>query len=86
MSDVTSPAYLAESKVPSIVVCNAILIAFAGLGLAVRLFVRTRFLSGIGWDDIFCAVGYIFTFIECLVCILSKFVLSCFLTDVYGAD
>ncbi|RAO66578.1 uncharacterized protein BHQ10_002590 [Talaromyces amestolkiae] len=70
MVDETSAEFLAESKVQSIIVCNAILIACSGVGIGVRLFVRSRFLSGIGWDDIFCLIGYIFTFVECLVCIL----------------
>ncbi|EED20905.1 integral membrane protein, putative [Talaromyces stipitatus ATCC 10500] len=70
MVDVTSPEYLAQSKVASIIVCNAILISCSGVAMAVRLFVRSRFLSGIGWDDSFCLIGYIFTFVECLVCIL----------------
>jgi membrane protein DedA with SNARE-associated domain len=59
MADVTSPEYLAESKIKSIIVCNAILIACGGIGMGVRLFVRSRFLSGIGWDDIFCLIGYV---------------------------
>ena len=59
MVDETSAEFLAESKVQSIIVCNAILIAFGGVGMGVRLFVRSRFLSGIGWDDIFCLIGYV---------------------------
>jgi hypothetical protein len=59
MVDVTSPEYLAESKVQSIIICNAILIACSGIGMGVRLFVRSRYLSGIGWDDIFCLIGYV---------------------------
>lgn len=59
MVDETSAEFLAESKVQSIIVCNAILIACSGVGIGVRLFVRSRFLSGIGWDDIFCLIGYV---------------------------
>lgn len=59
MVDETSAEFLAESKVQSIIICNAILITFGGVGMGVRLFVRSRFLSGIGWDDILCLIGYV---------------------------
>ncbi|KAJ5937121.1 hypothetical protein N7466_003571 [Penicillium verhagenii] len=60
---------LNESKVPSIIICNTVLIVASTIALAVRLLVRTRYLSGIAMDDVFCVIGWVFGVIECLVCI-----------------
>lgn len=62
---------LHESKVQGVIVCNTVLIVASTLALCVRLFVRLRYLTGIGMDDVFCVIGWVFTFVECLVCILS---------------
>lgn len=56
-SDTTS--YLQQSRVSSIIVCNAVLIAASSLGLFVRFFVRIRYLAGIDLDDVFCAIGWV---------------------------
>lgn len=48
-----------ESKVGAVIICNAVLIAASTLGLIVRLFVRLRYLGGIGLDDAFCAIGWV---------------------------
>ncbi|KAJ5668719.1 hypothetical protein N7462_009789 [Penicillium macrosclerotiorum] len=56
-----STEYLQQSRVASIIVCNAVLIAASTVGLLVRLFVRIRYLSGIDLDDVFCAIGWVLT-------------------------
>lgn len=53
-----APADAHESKIPSIVICNTILIVASTLGTAVRVFVRVRYMN-IGWDDIFCIIGWV---------------------------
>lgn len=53
-----APADAQESKIPSIVICNTILIVASTLGTAVRVFVRVRFMN-IGWDDTFCIIGWV---------------------------
>ncbi|KAJ6038881.1 uncharacterized protein N7446_012695, partial [Penicillium canescens] len=56
-SDTTS--YSQQSRVSSIIVCNAVLIATSSLGLFVRFFVRIRYLAGIDLDDVFCAISWV---------------------------
>lgn len=51
-------AYLAQSRIPEIIICNVILLAIATAGLAVRLFVRMRYLTGINLDDMLCVVSW----------------------------
>ncbi|KAJ5106235.1 hypothetical protein N7456_002910 [Penicillium angulare] len=65
-----SSVNLNESQIPNIIICNAVLIVASTLALGVRLLVRIRWLTGIGMDDVFCVIGWVFGFIECLVCIL----------------
>ncbi|PYH87453.1 integral membrane protein [Aspergillus ellipticus CBS 707.79] len=60
---------LSASRVPSIIICNTVLLAIATGGLAVRLFVRIRYLAGINLDDVLCILSWVFTFVLCFVCI-----------------
>ncbi|OOF92688.1 hypothetical protein ASPCADRAFT_133080 [Aspergillus carbonarius ITEM 5010] len=60
---------LSESRVPSIIVCNTVLLVIATGGLLVRLFVRIRYLTGISLDDLLCVISWIFTFVLCFVCL-----------------
>ena len=49
---------LSESRVPSIIVCNTVLLVIATGGLLVRLFVRIRYLTGISLDDLLCVISW----------------------------
>ncbi|KAH8434341.1 uncharacterized protein LDX57_011990 [Aspergillus melleus] len=61
-------AYLAQSRIPEVILCNVILLAIATAGLAVRLFVRMRYLTGINFDDILCVTSWVFTIVLCATC------------------
>lgn len=52
-------AYLAQSRIPEIIACNIVLLAFATGGLLVRLFVRVRYLTGINLDDLVCIASWV---------------------------
>jgi hypothetical protein len=52
-------AYLAQSRIPEIIACNVVLLAFATGGLLVRLFVRVRYLTGINIDDVVCMTSWV---------------------------
>ncbi|KAJ5179969.1 hypothetical protein N7492_003179 [Penicillium capsulatum] len=69
-ADPTGSSGTPGSRVSAIIICNTVLIVASTLGLLVRFGVRFRYLGGIGWDDAFCAIGWVFTFVECLVCML----------------
>lgn len=47
-----------ETKVPAIIICNAILIVASTLGILVRIFVRVRYIH-FGLDDWFCVIGWV---------------------------
>ncbi|OQD94206.1 hypothetical protein PENSOL_c027G05473 [Penicillium solitum] len=67
-------AFLAQSKIPDILVCNVILLVLATGGLLVRLFVRLRYLTGINIDDVICMTSWAFTFILCFtVMLMTKY-------------
>lgn len=53
-------AFLAQSKIPDILVCNVILLVFATGGLLVRLSVRLRYLTGINIDDVICMTSWVY--------------------------
>ncbi|OJJ98638.1 hypothetical protein ASPACDRAFT_44270 [Aspergillus aculeatus ATCC 16872] len=65
-----SSVNLNASAVPSIIVCNTVLIVIATIGVLVRVFVRTQYLSGLGADDYLCIVSWVFTLALCILCIL----------------
>ncbi|PWY72958.1 integral membrane protein [Aspergillus heteromorphus CBS 117.55] len=65
----SSSVDLSASRVPSIIICNTVLLVIATSGLLVRLFVRVRYLSGINLDDLMCIFSWVFTFVLCFVCI-----------------
>ncbi|RAL14139.1 uncharacterized protein BO97DRAFT_448715 [Aspergillus homomorphus CBS 101889] len=65
-----SPVDLSASRVPSIIVCNTVLIVIASVGVLVRVFVRTQYLSGLGADDFLCIASWIFTLALCILCIM----------------
>lgn len=52
-------AYLAQSRIPEIIICNVVLIAFSTGGILVRLFVRLRYLTGINLDDMICIASWV---------------------------
>jgi hypothetical protein len=54
----TSPVDTDQSRVPSILICNILLIIASTVAVCVRLYVRIRYVS-IGWDDYFCVVGWV---------------------------
>ncbi|KAE8356192.1 hypothetical protein BDV28DRAFT_165373 [Aspergillus coremiiformis] len=61
-------AFLAQSRIPEIIICNTVLLVFATGGLLVRLFVRIRYLTGINIDDLMCVTSWVFTFVLCIAC------------------
>ncbi|KAJ5548946.1 hypothetical protein N7513_006180 [Penicillium frequentans] len=63
-------AFLAQSRIPEIIACNVVLLAFATGGLLIRLFVRVRYLTGINLDDVVCVTSWVFTFILCFTAML----------------
>ncbi|PYH42882.1 uncharacterized protein BP01DRAFT_126213 [Aspergillus saccharolyticus JOP 1030-1] len=69
-SSSNSSADLDASRVPSIIVCNTVLMVIASFGVLVRVFVRTQYLSGLGADDYLCIVSWAFTLALCILCIL----------------
>lgn len=52
-------AFLAQSRIPEIILCNVILLVIATAGLAVRLFVRMRYLTGVNFDDLLCVTSWV---------------------------
>ncbi|OOQ88501.1 integral membrane protein [Penicillium brasilianum] len=63
-------AYLAQSRIPEIIICNVVLIVFSTGGMLVRLFVRLRYLTGINLDDMICIASWAFTFVLCFTAML----------------
>ncbi|KAF7592019.1 hypothetical protein BBP40_000800 [Aspergillus hancockii] len=63
-------AYLAQSRIPEIILCNTVLLVIATGGLLVRLFVRVRYLTGINLDDLLCITSWVFTVVLCVTCML----------------
>ncbi|OJJ37776.1 hypothetical protein ASPWEDRAFT_27129 [Aspergillus wentii DTO 134E9] len=61
-------AYLAQSRIPEIIICNVMLLVIATGGLLVRLFVRFRYLTGINLDDFLCVTSWVFTVVLCITC------------------
>lgn len=65
----TTPGDADESQVSSILICNIILIVASALAVFIRIYARIRYIS-VGWDDYLCIVGWVGTFVECLMCVL----------------
>ncbi|KAE8386308.1 integral membrane protein [Aspergillus alliaceus] len=80
-------AYLAQSRIPEIIVCDTLLLVFATGGLLVRLWVRMRYLAGVNFDDLLCVTSWVFTCVLCVVCMcMTKYGLGKHIGTVQSFD